>query len=174
MKSLKTIWYDSTRNINATEINMKRKQTSLEKLASRYKSFSSMSAVMVMIIGAIIVLMSISLLMPIPIWLIICLEIYFATAACMDYWLFKGVKSLDCCTMNVDELLRKTMLYRKRHLQFMAILLPMALGLITAMAIHFQADKAIIIGMITGFIIGAAWGVKSFIDFMRDYREIIS
>lgn len=175
--SLKNRWAASTRALNTSRDSEPRdmnRRTSLERLAARYRSFTSMSAVMSVVAVITIINAITDSEFPFPVWLLLCMEFYFATAAIMDYWLFRGIRSLNCSTMTVETLLRKTLYYRKRHFQFMMVLIPMAIALIIAMCISFHAEIAIIYGMIAGFIIGLAIAVKNLMDFLRDYRNILS
>ena len=75
--------------------------------------------------------------------------------------------------MKVEEVLRLTMRYRKRHLQFMLILMPMAVALLIGMGIYLRSDRSVIYGMIAGALIGLAIGIRYLIEFMRDYRRVL-
>lgn len=157
-------------NLNGMDM---RRRTSQENLIARYRSFSilSFTAAALAVTGLITIK---EYLWPVfPSALIICFDIYFLTAGFMDLWLYQKVKSIDFNTMSVENVLRLTMLYRKRHLQFMAVLIPMALALITWMAICAKAEPMMVYSMITGFIIGLGFGINAFLNFMRDYKNIM-
>ena len=110
---------------------------------------------------------------PMPAWLVLCFEAYFLLASTMDYWLYRRIRDIDCSVMKVEEVLRLTMRYRKRHLQFMLILMPMAVALLIGMGIYLRSDRSVIYGMIAGALIGLAIGIRYLIEFMRDYRRVL-
>lgn len=154
------------------EFNPGRK-TTLERLAIRYRSFSVFSMGAAICFAVMFILGKLHDVLEFPTWFIICFEVYFLIASLMDYWLYQGVKSIDCSRMTVEEVLRKTLFYRKRHLQFMAVLIPCALTLMISMGIMLKADPYVIYGMIAGFIFGVAIGVKYFLAFMHDYHTLL-
>lgn len=147
-----------------------RKATSLDRLAARYRRFATLSFVVMVATAFNLIPMR----EVFPTWIILCLIGYFGIASVMDYWLWKGIEGIDCTTMTVEDVLRRCLFYRKRHLQFIVVLLPMALGVLTAMFIQWKADIYMIGGMAAGFVVGAAIGVRKLIDFLNDYRNILS
>lgn len=157
---------------SAAEFDFRRK-SSLERLANRYRNFS--------IVAGMAAFWSVFAYWASnvheghgwPIWLMLCFEVYFVMAALMDYWLYMGIRSIDCATMPVETVFRKSMHYRKRHLQFMAVLIPAATALLVALGIYMRFDKMLIAGMIAGFVFGVAMGVRAFLRFMYDYRKIL-
>ncbi len=150
-------------------------KTSLDRLAVRYRRFAIISAIMSCFsLTACYSLSKVSVPEPLPWWFWLVMLAYFLIAALMDYWLYRHVSDIDCATMSVDEVLCRTMLYRKRHFQFMMVLLPMALGILGYMAMAFSKETEVLYAMLAGFLVGLAIGAKTFIDFMRDYRRILN
>ena len=152
--------------------NLNRK-TSLDRLATRYRMFS-LSALLAA--GGLTLFFSLVMRhsgISLPLWLIISFEAYFLMASLMDYWLYQGVRSIDCSTMTVDMVLSKTMFYRKRHLQFTMLLVPIALANIILLGLCLHADTIILYGMIAGFLFGVTMGIRALMDFMKDYHKIM-
>ncbi|MDE6650117.1 MAG: hypothetical protein K2K45_09335 [Muribaculaceae bacterium] len=154
-------------------INGKRK-TALQNLADRYKRFSVMGIVLIMLSMSYIFNPNIF-----PgdlrsrIFLGVSFGLYALVASVMDRWLYHGIRGINVVTMPVTEVIRKALFYRKRHLQFIAVLLPVVLAIIGAMAwsmdnIYFR------LGILVGFVVGTCIGIIQLMDFLADYRAIIS
>lgn len=154
-------------------INGKRK-TALQNLADRYKRFS--------IMGVILIMLSLSYcfnpnIFPGDIrwriFLSVAFALYALTASVMDHYLYNGIRSIDVVTMPVKEVIGKALFYRKRHLQFIAVLLPFVFAIIGAFA--WKGDNIYFrLGILVGFIVGAAIGIFQLMSFLSDYRAIIS
>lgn len=98
---------------------------------------------------------------------------YFLLCGCMDVFLYRGIKSIDVATMPVAEVIAKSLFYKKRHLQFVAILLPLAFLIVCSLAYFNRAEgEAVLWGMLFGGIAGGAVGIRQFRKFMADYRDI--
>lgn len=150
-----------------------RRRTSLERLARRYRMFS---LVAFMAAGGPTMCMWLGSThggMEVPGWLILCFEAYFLICSVMDYWLYRGIRSIDCTSTTVEEVLHRSMFYRKRHLQFILVILPLAIGLLMTFGLYMKADMYMVYGMVAGALFGGAIGVRKFLDFMRDYRDVI-
>lgn len=149
-----------------------KKKTALERLAARYRRFSTMSIVFIVLctmlpfshlfegIGAMR-------------WVLFGVSIfYFASCSCMDYWLYRGVSSIDCFTMTVSEVSLKALYYRKKHLQSMIFLLPLAILFVGIMAYCFKAEPYTIYGILAGMLLGVVLGYRQFREFMKEYRIV--
>lgn len=149
-----------------------RKRTSLDRLRDRYMAFWIIGLLMafagffMFFFGGIVADERFKL------WLGIAYAVYFLTAASLDFWLWRGVTSIDPLQMSVAEISCKSMLYRKRHLQFMAVLIPMAIALLGFTAYVFSSDKFFVSGMTAGIIGGAIIGIFQFRKFMNEYRNL--
>lgn len=171
--NLRRAWRDSSFcNIDAAELQrILKKNTALGNLARRYRTFSVISLVSICWVPFVL---ANEVLMP-SVWrlpLMILVGVYFLVASVMDYWLYKGVSEIDCSTMTVSEVEHKALFYRKRHLQFMIVLIPMAIALVGGMIWFSQQNEAYLHGVIFGVLVGLAVGIKQFIDFMSDYSTI--
>lgn len=177
MKEIKSAWnklfFSSSpeeSRILTSELIASRRQTALDSLATRYRRFA--------ILGGIMILCSITWLGT-PMfpedkrWLICTFfAIYFATASIMDIWLYHGIRSIDIYTMPVEEVATKALFYRRRHLQFIVILLPMAFGTIGYLAYTFLHEPYMIAGIICGALLGLVLGTNQLLNFLREYRDI--
>ncbi|MDE6741650.1 MAG: hypothetical protein K2J58_04900 [Muribaculaceae bacterium] len=179
MDNLRKDWQDANvaiqRESNSYEsiVNGNRK-TALQNLADRYKRFSVM--------GIILIMLSMSYMFNPAIfpgnmrWRIgvgIAFALYALTASMMDLWLYNGIRSIDVVTMSVREVIAKALFYKKRHLQFIAVLLPFVLAIIGAF--FWKGDNIYFrLGILVGFIAGTAMGIFHLMNFLADYRTIIS
>lgn len=91
----------------------------------------------------------------------------------MDRWLYHGIRQIDVVTMSVAEVVEKALYYRKWHIRFIFMLLPMALGCLGLLA-YLIDDFYLRLGMIAGFLTGVALGVRQLLNFLADYRAITS
>ena len=149
-----------------------RKVTALENLIQRYKRFSNL--------GLLMILMSFCWMFAnlpfesraLQITVSIVLMVYFASCSIIDYYLYREVRSIDCYTMSVSQVIEKAMNCRKKHLESMIFLIPFAILVAGLMAYSFKAEKAVIIGMAAGGITGLVLGYRQFRKFMDDYKRI--
>ena len=179
MDNLKKDWQDTNVAIQTEAnsydkiINGKRR-TALENLAERYRRFSNLAL--------ILILLSFSWIFNpdmfpgnqgLRIAVGVSFAVYALIASIMDRWLYKGIQSIDIVVMPVSEVVRKALFYRKRHLQFIVILLPIVLSIIAVMA--WSMDNLYFrLGIVVGFIAGVAIGVRQLLAFLADYRDITS
>ena len=179
MDNLRKDWQDANVSLshehNAYDsiINGKRR-TALENLAERYRRFSN--------IALVLILMSFTWMFnpsmfpdnrSIGIAVGVSFAVYALIASIMDRWLYQGIRSIDVVSMSVSEVIRKALFYRKRHLQFIAILLPIVLAIIGVMA--WSMDNLYFrLGIVVGFIAGTAIGLRQLFAFLADYRTITS
>lgn len=148
-----------------------KKKTALDQLRERYIRFAIMSLVMVFP-GFFIFSRGIFMISNLHFWLGLAFAVYFLTASCMDFWLWRGIGSLDPLRMSVSEIYGKSMFYRKRHLQFVGILIPMMIALLGFTGYVYFSEMYFLYGMIAGAICGGIIGVFQFRQFMAEYREL--
>ena len=179
MDDLKKDWQDINVDIHTESnsydriINGKRR-TALENLAERYRRFSNMA------LGLIFLSFSWVLnpnMFPDNYRLRITVGVLFAlfalVASIMDRWLYQGIQGINVFAMPVSQVIHKALFFRKRHLQFIAILLPVVLALIGFIA--WSMDNLYFrLGILLGFIIGTAIGLRQLFAFLADYRTITS
>lgn len=175
--NLKKNWESSNaalegRNLPRQTVDVRRK-TTLQRLASRYRRMAFLS------------LVCLSWIMPLyfrlseenpdtPLFYPLVMVAFFLIAAGMDYWLCRGIQSIDCATMSVETVLKKVYFYRKRHIQFIFILMPIALLIVYLMLAMFNFEKYALLGAACGFMVGLALGLKILFDFMRDYKQVLN
>ncbi|MDE7421264.1 MAG: hypothetical protein K2N35_13780 [Muribaculaceae bacterium] len=153
-------------------MNGKRK-TALQNLAQRYRWFSNMALLFLLMVPLNI--MNLHLFpdlkgrMVIVIWFCS----FFIISSVMDRWLYHGIRQIDVVTMPVAEVVEKALYYRKWHIRFIFILLPMALGCLGLLA-YFIDDIYVRLGMLAGFLVGVGAGVSQLLNFLADYRAITS
>ena len=177
-QEIKATWQEAGTRFYAPESddfeNMYRqkKSTALDKLAERYKRFSRM--------GFLCAVMGIFYLLPnhvirteyqIP-WATFFI-VYMLACATMDLWLYRGIRSIDCFTMTVKEVVEKAIFYRRRHLLFIAILLPIAIAFVVATMFVFGFEKYFLIGIFCGGGLGLIIGYTQYRRFMQEYKEVI-
>lgn len=148
-----------------------RRRTALQSLALRYRRFSNLGLLLTVWSAFI----AFSGLFPEHSRVLIAVTsaIYFSTCSVMDRWLYRGVSGIDCGTMSVGEVAGLAVFYRKRHLQFIAVLLPMAAAMIGLMVYFSTRNIYFIGGVVTGVVVGLAIGLRQLFDFLGDYRDVI-
>lgn len=161
------------RNIElANVIKNGKKKTALQNLATRYLRFSRIGLVAAIVFGLSFSTHSFHLAHGNRILLVAVMTGFFALASIMDFWLYKGISSIDCSTMNVSEVISKSLFYRKRHFQFIAILFPLAIGLVTYEFFLFSDNEGFVYGGIIGIAVGLAIGLIQLMKFLSDYKTL--
>lgn len=149
------------------------KKTALDRLKAKYGRFSILSLVMLFVIWQVLFHADIlESRWNFP--LAIAFTVYFAVTFIMDRYLACGLGTIDPLTMSVAQVMEKSLHYRKRHLQFMALLIPMAMGVLSFFAYAFSEDSSILMGMISGAVVGGIAGYRQFRKMMSYYRTLAS
>ena len=94
------------------------------------------------------------------------------SAASYDWRLYRKISSISVADMPVIEVLHKTWLCRKRHLQFIAYFLPVDILFIGIIFTMSDGSISFLCGIIAGTVIGLIIGIKNLRRFMADYRKI--
>lgn len=155
------------------EIIAGKRRTALQQLADRYRWFSNIALPMMVLIP-FVGFNNVLNLAPLGwklAWSIFAVS-YFGLCSLMDRWLYKGVSRIDCATMTVNEVSEKAMYYRKRHLQFIIVLVPMAIIMIGGLFYLTDRNEYFLYGCIVGGIIGLVIGLRQFLCFMSEYKAI--
>lgn len=147
-----------------------KRTTALENLSRRYRRFSLVA--FIMIIWSFFMFLSGTFPEDYRLPLSLSFGVYFLVCSTMDYWLYMGIRSIDIQEMTVAQVIAKALFYRKRHLQFMAVLIPMAIALVTYFVWTITGDIYMIGGVAAGAIVGLAIGTRQFLRFMADYRTL--
>lgn len=155
------------------EIMSGRRQTALEKLKGSYRRFAIVGFVMILATGCMTIGGTLERLAGSGmIWFGVVWCMYFATCAVMDTWLYHGISKIDIYSMPVNQVSEMAIYYRKRHLQFIAILLPWALGIV-GFFLYLVSDNIYMVGAIcVGFVAGLAIGITKLMEFMSYYRNL--
>lgn len=173
---MKSAWRETATSLQTendrllTEFRNGSPLTSLERLRNRYRRFAILGFTMLPF-SFVFMLKSI---FPIEggIWITLSFIVYFLTCGFMDTWLYRGLDTIDCLHMSVSEVIEKARYYRKKHLQFVVILIPMAIALLCGLAYFTGWEEHILLGMIVGGSIGLAIGLQQLFAFLRDYKNI--
>lgn len=173
--NIKKCWQEtkfySGRNDNLDDIRKGNRRTALQDLANRYLRFSRIALVLILCCPSWInthIFQSGN-----GLWISIFSAVYFLICSIMDRWLYNGISRIDCSTMSVSEVSGLALFYKKRHLQFMVILIPMAIAWVGSVIYFSTSDFYFVWGIVIGVLVGIGIGVGQFLKFMRDYRSII-
>lgn len=144
--------------------------TSLDRLRLRYRRFAIIAA----LFAPVSLCYTLADIFPPQwrLWLGLYMALYFVTASVMDGWLCRRIGEIDVCRMPVAEIYRRTRLCRRRHHQFMAVLIPLAVVFVGLMTYAFAPEPYVIAGIIVGALTGAAIGLREYLRFMADYKNL--
>lgn len=168
-EDLKQAWRDTNNALCSSPMELKKQSTTLDKLAQRYKRFACLSLCCIILSASFI---NPNILSRTGLWLPIIMIIYFMTASLMDWWLYYGIKSIDCISMSVSDVIEKAYFFRKRHFLFIAILFPIMIVVFSGLIYAAGGDKYLILGMVAGGAVGLVIGFRQFLCFLRDYRSL--
>jgi len=152
--------------------NLQNKKTALDRLRDKYGVFRAIALLMTFP-SFMIFSRGVFVDNTLNLYLGVAYAVYFLTCFFMDQWLWIGVGTIDPLRMGVSQVAEKAAHYKKRHLQFVTILIPMAIVLLGFTGYVFSADKYFLIGMATGAVVGAIIGTSQFRRFMAEYRKLI-
>lgn len=150
------------------EMNYNRK-TSLDSLADRYRRFAILGIAMTLCCSGLF-----NHVVPFGAYRFTpyIMAAYFLLASVMDWYLMKGIKSIDVNTMSVNKVCSMVKHYKKRHHQFMIVLIPICITILTLFICAFASDRYMVGGVICGAILGLIVGLSQYNKFMSDYRTI--
>lgn len=155
---------------NSKDIMDFRRETSLERLANRYKRFFMLGFCMIPLVPAWV--LAGVLTGPYQIPMMIFGMLYFLLCGCMDVYLYNQVREINVFTMTTGEVIEKAAKCRKLHLRYIMILLPLAIFLIIGLALINIDNKTMVLGICFGCAVGLAIGIMQLSRFMDDYRAI--
>lgn len=158
--------------IDNCRLSVMKRRTALDNLALRYRKFSIIA--FVMILPGMLSLLNPVFHSDIKLWVAGFYAVYMVLSGCMDLWLYKGVSAVDVTTMPVMEVYGLCRFYRRRHRQFMLMLIPLACGFIGLVCYAFRFEGYFIAGVIAGGILGLIIGTVQYFRFMSDYRAVTS
>lgn len=177
-EDIKRTWKEAAERIYCptseefADMYREKKETALERLAARYRRFSRLGLLMIVMWVCIGLSPTLSIIGSMK-WVFVGVSaLYFGFCSCMDYWLYKGVSSIDCFTMTVNRVAELARYYRKKHLQSILVLLPFAILLIGALAYCFRSETYMIWGIILGAIAGFVLGFRQLQEFLHEYKVV--
>lgn len=151
--------------------DLNKKKTALDRLRDRYCVFWIAS--LLLAFGTFMIFSRGQIVdSSLNLWLGVAYAVYFLTVSGMDFWLWRGLDSINPLSMTVSEISEKALYYRKCHLRFMAVLIPMAILLLGFTGYVFSSEIYTLYGMIFGAIAGLIIGILQFRKFMIAYRNL--
>lgn len=179
LEEMKKIWEQTDSRLSTIEdqlssmgenVMMARKRTALDSLALRYKRFSLVA----ILFAGTMVLYTVGDIIPGPWgpWICLAMAAYMLLVSGMDYWLYIKVKEIDVEGIGVSKVACMARYCRRKHLQFIMVLVPIAIVLVTALIYSFSDEIYMVYGAIAGLIFGLALGSRAFMKFMADYRSL--
>lgn len=167
IEEMKSQWQEGKDALrSAGTLPDRRRKTSLARLADRYFRMASMA----LIAGSCALL---------PLYRIGGLGLALAylglmlTAAAIDFSFYRAVCAIRPARMSVDEVYRRTLTLRRRHLQSIALLLPMALTWVLFFVWANCDDRYMMYGVATGGVVGLVCGLNVLRRFLSDYRDAL-
>lgn len=148
------------------------RRTPLEKLALRYKRFSVMGVVCILLGLSWLNIPDLQLKNRILTVVFYCLMMLIC--AVTDRYLYMKLSSINISstpTARVIETVRKC---RKIHLIFICFSIPMAIALIGFIAWQFSNSIYMLICIIVGAVTGLVIGIFQLMEFLRDYRDLLN
>lgn len=88
-----------------------------------------------------------------------------------DFAFYYAVTQIDPASMRVEEVYRRAMTLRKRHLQTLLFSVPAVLGWVAWFAWSSLTDRTMVAAITAGAAVGAVIGLNVLRRFMNDYRE---
>lgn len=147
-----------------------RQHTALQRLERRYRRFSIMA-----LLFAAYIPLSMGRYVDnhtLRIILMGAFAAYMLTCSAMDHHLTQRIRAINVVTMPVNEVLTRALHCRKRHLQFVCILLPCAMALLGFMAYCVSNNPWMLGGMAVGAVLGLIVGTCILRRFLADYRAL--
>lgn len=177
-EEMKKVWDQADFRLSALEAEtsrlaqmaLKRRYTVFDNLRNRYRRFALISLLMVGVMS----LYSLGKVWPgeYGVWISLAMSVFFIIASVLDYSLYRCLGRIDIETMPVSEVNAIVKSCRRRHLQYMAILIPMVAVLFGFILWQAIDDEYMLISYIVGAVVGLAIGIIQYNRFMDDYRYL--
>lgn len=164
---MKSSWQAAKNAINTGDIPQydRRRKTSLDRLADRYRRFAMLAFVVGMTSGIALN----NLAGP---WLCVSYMLIMIGLGFTDMAFSRAIRAIDVVTMSVNEVYRRTMTLRRRHLMCVATAMPVVLGWMVWLGFTID-DPYMTWGVVVGAVTGLILGVIQLMRFMADYREVL-
>lgn len=178
IERLKKAWIEmgmalNMKTANDDAENVMNNQTTLEKLHDRYRNIGISD-----ICGAIIMLPILLYAGFLPETYRLSVSISFVvlllSLAAFIFWMWHGVGKIDPLTMTVTQVSEMALHYKKCHMRFVMVGLPLAFSWIGFFiyAVASNSEFSVIPGIIVGGIAGSIIGIRAFSQFMSDYKHL--
>ncbi len=151
--------------------DLNKKKTALDRLRTSYGRFRTLA--LLFAVTSLLIFSNRHLVdTDMGLYLGIAYAVYFLINATMDWWLWRGVGTIDPLTMGAAQVSEKALFYRKRHLQMIAFVAPLAILILGLTAYVFRAEKYLLLGMVAGFVCGLTIGLHHLRKFMENYKRL--
>jgi len=177
LTDLRSAWRDTAAglggSIRYTEEQLRllvNRQTTVERLAARYRRFSIFSLAAIPL--------GVSFMMPqlsqfSDTWILTVIYVLIlATCSATDLWFYHQIKAIDCIRQPVSMVNARAMRCRRLHLRFVAAGLPVVIVLMLGGGWVLFHDIYTVVSMGVGMAIGGLIGLRFLLKFMRDYRAL--
>lgn len=174
-EEIKKCWVGASFNTGDQGSKDPKRYTALQSLEERYKRFSIFGLIYAFLCPLLLVklLPKWSNISQLSLSLFLAYTfIYFFAASLIDRWLAKGISKINLTEMTVSEVCKRAYYYRKKHLQAVMVLLPMAIVLVGWMILILADTKYFVYGVFSGIGIGSVVGIINFRKFMQEYKDI--
>ena len=148
-----------------SEVLRGRCTTALERLGRRYRCFVTSGLLMLIFMP-----LNLSRLGIIDTGYIIGFELICLVCVIVDMCLWYKIRGIDCLTMSVREVLRRSQACRKLHLRSVFVLLPCAMVFVGMLMVQLPYYAQL--GAAVGGCVGLIVGVRQLLRFLADYREV--
>ena len=175
---LKKIWQQTDARLSALEAQtpnmaqsaIRRRHTVFDNLRNRYRRFIMVAMIMIFVMP----LYAIKDFWPgeYDTFITVVFMAYFIMVAIMDYTIYRRLGSVDIDTMPVNEVNEIVKCCRRRHHQYMAVLIPIAIFLIGLIIWQSVDESYMLVGIFAGLVFGISVGIMAYRRFMEDYRSL--
>ncbi len=178
-QKIKKCWQQATFSTEnpLTPTGTMQRNTALHSLARRYRHFSRLALILAVTFPFLLTHLlhnQSSAPMHLTIVTIATGSLYLLTASIMDRWLYNGISNIDLSQLTVACACERALYYRKKHLQFILVLVPFAAVFIALLAYLLSSNTYALWGMLCGGIAGLCIGAYKLHQFMSEYRSIIN
>lgn len=178
---MKQAWQELDRRLKALEekneqltdwLRSGKRRTALERLVTDYKRFTAL--------GGAFILMGVWLFGFSQLygeyhrWLMgvyIALLLVFSLES---YWFYRKLSGIDVVTMDVGQVNRMVLHYRKCNLRLVILQAPLAFVFVGAMIALNTDDVYMVCGIVTGAVVGLAFGLRTLLRRLADYKVLAS
>ena len=180
LDDMKTMWLELNQRVKTLEEENRRLaheaisnnlKTAQELLVRKYSRFIFVSLVMLIYIY-LFVMFNQFVVEKFRIPTLIYWSLFFLFEAGIDCYLMLKVKEIDVFNSSITEISRQAKRNWKIHKIAICIGFPLAIGACILFGLLLNADKFVILGMITGGIVGLLIGIRQLMKFLKYYKQL--